>query len=91
MIQSFKLFIITSFFTVGNLIAQNSIPKVQFETIKRIENIGGFADARNADIWLQPNYLPSEKYFIQHYQIRVLKIIKLSKNIVIYMLFVLKM
>jgi len=45
MIHSIKFFIVTSFFIVGNLIAQNSIPKVQFETIKRIENIGGYTDA----------------------------------------------
>jgi len=45
MIHSIKFFIVTSFFIVGNLLAQNSNPKVQYGTIKRIENIGGFTDA----------------------------------------------
>ncbi len=62
MFQRFKLFFITSFFVASNLLAQNSIPKVQYGSINRIENIGGFVDGRNVDIWLPPNYRPSEKY-----------------------------
>jgi len=62
MIQSYKLFIFTSFLVAGNLLAQNSLPKVLYGSIKRIENIGGFVDGRNVDIWLPPNYRPSKKY-----------------------------
>ena len=62
MLNPFKFFFFTMLFMVGKLLAQNSIPKVQYGTIKRIENIGGFVDARNIDIWLPPNFSPSKSY-----------------------------
>ncbi len=64
MLQIVKTLIFAIVIFAGKLIAQNTIPKVQFGSIKRIENIGGFVDGRNVDIWLPPNYRPSEKYSV---------------------------
>jgi len=62
MLHKSQIIIFAVFFFVGNSFAQNSIPNVKYGSIKRIENIGGFVDARKVDVWLPPNFSPSEKY-----------------------------